>query len=318
MTVLVTGGAGFIGSHLVQRLLAETARHVLVLDNFNDLYSPLRKRANVALFAASPRVQTVEADIRDSALMARLLVDHQVRQIVHLAAQPGVPQSVRQPQTYVEHNIGGLVSLLEAVRKHPVDRFLFASSSTVYGRGAMSPFVEDAPLGVPCSPYGATKRAAEIMGLTYHGLFGTPFVSLRLFNVYGPRLRPELALAVFARAILRGDALPLYGDGSVLRDFTHVSDICTGILTALTAPGIDGQCLNLGHNQPVEIRRLIELIEQAAGKSARVEHHPPHHEDMPITCADLTKSGRLLGYSPHVCLEVGVREYVEWLRHDLS
>jgi UDP-glucuronate 4-epimerase len=225
-----------------------------------------------------------------------------------------VPASLQQPRQYVENNVAGTVTLLEAARKHPVKRFLFASSSTVYGRGTAAPFRENLPLGIPASPYGASKRAAEIMGQTYWQLFGVPFVSLRLFNVYGPRLRPELALAVFTRAILSGMPLPLYGDGSVRRDFTHVSDICRGFVAALAAPGIEGECINLGHDRPITIRELIQLIEQAAGRNAVIEHRPPRHEDMPATHADLTLARRLLGYEPRVAIADGVREYVEWFR----
>jgi UDP-glucuronate 4-epimerase len=152
------------------------------------------------------------------------------------------------------------------------------------------------------------------MGMTYHALYGIPFTALRLFNVYGPRLRPELALAVFTRAVLEGTPLPLFGDGSVQRDFTHVRDICRGVLAALAAPGLAGECINLGHNEPVEIRRLIALIEQAAGRKALIEHRPARPEDMPVTCADLTKARRLLGYQPTVSIEEGVREYVDWVR----
>jgi len=315
MALLVTGGAGFVGSHLVELLLQKADRRVVVLDNFNDYYDPQLKRQNVAALAGNSRVALVEGDFRDAAVCREILAEHQVREVVHLGAYPGVPYSLKAPQVYIDNNITGTVSLLEAARQYPVDRFLFASSSTVYGRGAQVPFVEDAPLGVPASPYGATKRAGEVMGLTYHALFGIPFTSLRFFNVYGPRLRPELALAVFTRAILEGMPLPLYGDGSVLRDFTHVSDICRGVVAALTAPDIAGQCINLGHNEPIEIRRLISLIESAAGKKALIEHRPDRKEDMPVTCADLTKAGRLLGYKPTVAIEDGVREYVDWLRN---
>ena len=313
-SILVTGGAGFVGSHLVELLLKQPNSRIVVLDNFNDYYDPQLKRQNAAAIAAQPRVTIVEADFRDPSVCREVLAEHQVKQVVHLGAYPGVPYSLKAPQVYIDNNITGTVSLLEAARQYAIDRFLFASSSTVYGRGAQVPFVEDAPLGVPASPYGATKRSGEIMGLTYHALFGIPFTSLRFFNVYGPRLRPELALAVFTRAILEGMPLPLYGDGSVLRDFTHVSDICRGVAAALTAPNIAGQCINLGHNEPIEIRRLIALIESAAGKQALIEHRPERKEDMPVTCADLAKAGRLLGYRPTVAIEEGVREYVDWFR----
>jgi UDP-glucuronate 4-epimerase len=268
----------------------------------------------VAAWSLDARVTLVDGDYGDPDVADEVLLAHQVRAICHLGASPGVPASLLHPRQFLENNVVGTATLLEATRRHPVERFLFASSSTVYGRGAAAPFVEDAPLGIPASPYGASKRSAEIVGLTYHQLFAVPFVSLRFFNVYGPRLRPELALAVFTRAVLQGTPLPLYGDGSVLRDFTHVSDICRGIAAALTAPNIAGQCLNLGHDRPIEIRRLIELIEQAAGRKALIERRPPRVEDMPFTHADLTKARRLLGYEPQVEIEAGVQEYVEWFR----
>jgi len=314
MAVLVTGGAGFVGSHLVEQLLAATDQKLVVLDNFNDYYDPHLKRAIAAAWADQPRITIEEGDYCDADTADRVLLDYAIRAICHFGASPGVPTSLLQPRQYAENNVVGTTTLLEAARRHPVERFLFASSSTVYGRGAAAPFVEDAPLGIPASPYGASKRAAEIMGLTYHQLFGVPFVSLRLFNVYGPRLRPELALAVFTRAILEGTPLPLFGDGSVLRDFTHVSDICRGVVAALTASNIAGQCINLGHNRPIRISRLIELIEAAAERKANIEHHQPRVEDMPFTHADLTKAHRVLGYEPRIEIERGVREYVEWFR----
>jgi UDP-glucuronate 4-epimerase len=314
MAMLITGGAGFIGSHLVERLLASGTQPLVVLDNFNDYYDPRLKRQNVARWRDHPRVRLVEGDFTDADTVERLLLEHGVRQICHLGASPGVPTSLAQPRAYTVNNVVGTVTLLEAARRHPVERFLFASSSTVYGRGAAAPFVEDAPLGIPASPYGASKRAGEILGLTYHQLFGLPFVSLRLFNVYGPRLRPELALAVFTRAIVEGTPLPLYGDGSVLRDFTHVSDICAGIDAALSASGVAGECINLGHDRPIPIAQLIALVEAAAGRPALIEHHPPRREDLPLTHADLSKARRLLGYEPRVTIEAGVRAYVQWFR----
>jgi UDP-glucuronate 4-epimerase len=315
MAVLVTGGAGFIGSHLIEQLLSATDEPLVVLDNFNDYYDSRLKRGNVAAWSGHSRVTLIEGDFCDSDAADAILLEHRVRAICHLGAAPGVPASLQHPRAYAQTNVVGTTTLLEAARRRPVERFLFASSSTVYGRGAAAPFVEDAPLGIPASPYGASKRAAEIMGLTYHQLFGVPFVSLRFFNVYGPRLRPELALAVFTRAILEGTPLPLFGDGSVLRDFTHVSDICRGVIAALTRPKISGQCINLGHDRPITIRRLIELIEEAAGRKAQIDHRPPRTEDMPFTHADLTKARKLLGYEPRIEIEEGVQEYVEWFRH---
>jgi UDP-glucuronate 4-epimerase len=312
--ILVTGGAGFVGSHVAERLLAEEDDRLVVVDNFNDYYDPQLKRANAAALAANPRVTVEEADVNDLSRMLRLLAAHRVRAIVHLAASPGVPASLREPVANVSNNVLGLVALLEAARQHSVERFVFASSSSIYGQGAAAPFVEDAPLGIPLSPYAAAKRAGELLGLMYWQVHRLPFVALRLFNVYGPRLRPELALAVFTRAILAGQPVPLYGDGSIRRDFTHVSDICAGFVSALRTPAADGQCINLGNDRPVAIADLIRLVEQAAGQAANVERRPPRPEDMPATHADLHKAQRLLNYRPSVAIEQGVADYVGWYK----
>lgn len=314
MSVLVTGGAGFIGSHWIEWLLAhDGSSRIVCLDNFNDYYDPSCKRANVARFADNPRVTIVEGTFCDATAMHRLFADEQVRQVVHLGAYAGVRASIAQPLIYEETNVRGTLVLLEAARAVDVERFLLISSSTVYGGGAQVPFREDAPLGVPLSPYGATKQAAELLCQTYHHLHGVPTVRLRPFNVYGPRIRPDLALYVFAAAIAAGRAVPLFGDGSVRRDFTHVSDVCAGLAAALTAPEAIGQAINLGHHAPVTMRELISLLEQALGRKAIVDQRPAVAGDMAITCADLAKAERLLGYQPRVALAEGLRDFVAWL-----
>jgi UDP-glucuronate 4-epimerase len=314
MTVLITGGAGFIASHMVPYLLERTSHDLLLLDNFNDYYDPKLKRASAAALAGQKRVKLEKGDFCDFTYTRELFQRHRPNHVIHLGAYPGVPFSLQEPNIYVQNNIAGTTALLEAAREYRVERFLFASSSTVYGLGVPPPFVEDAPLGVPASPYGVSKRAAELMGMTYQKLFGVPFTSLRVFNAYGPRIRPDLALSIFTHKILAGEPIPLFGDGSVKRDFTHVSDICAGFQAALTADKIAGECINLGHNQPVEVRSLIALIEKFAGRKAIIDQRPPREGDMPFTCADLAKSLRLLGYEPKVAMEDGVREYVEWAK----
>lgn len=315
MSILVTGGAGFIGSHLVELLLKKQTLPIVVLDNFNDYYDPALKRANVQAFHDHPLVTLIEGTFCDSDAMLRLFESHQVRAVVHLGAYAGVRPSILRPVLYEQVNVQGTLALLEAARQHPVERFLFASSSTVYGRGAAAPFQEDAPLGIPLSPYGVTKRAAELFCLMYRDLHQVPIVCLRPFSVYGPRLRPDLAMTIFTDAILHDRPLPLFGDGSIRRDFTHVSDICAGLLATLTAENVVGETLNLGHSEPVEIRTLIALLEEALQKKAQIDFQPEKPGEMPLTNADLTKAERLLGYRPQVPLYEGVREFVAWYRH---
>jgi UDP-glucuronate 4-epimerase len=315
MKVLVTGGAGFIGSHLIERLLnspQHSVERIVCVDNFNDYYDPDLKRANAAQFAQHPLVTVVEQSFCDLPAMRQLIAEHRPTHVLHLGAYAGVRPSIANPFIYQQANVHGTLVMLEIAREFPVQRFVFTSSSTVYGQGAAIPFCEDAPLGIPISPYGATKRAAELLGLTYHHLHQIPFVCLRPFSVYGPRLRPDLAMTIFATAILAGRPLPLFGDGSIRRDFTHVSDICDGILAALTAEGVVGQCINLGHSHPVEIRELIALLERALGRRAVIEQRPPAQGDLPITFADLSKAASLLDYAPKVPFTDGVQEFADW------
>jgi UDP-glucuronate 4-epimerase len=315
MTVLVTGGAGFIGSHFIERLLAEAGDGKIVcLDNFNHYYNAALKRANVARFSRNPRVIVVERSFCDVHAMRHLFDLHGVRQVVHLGGYAGVRASMVAPLEYEESNVRGTLTLLEAARTSPVERFLLVSSSTVYGPDVAVPFQEDVLLGMPLSPYGASKQAAELLGEMSYRQHGVPVVRLRPFSVYGPRMRPDLALHIFATAIDEGRPISLFGDGSVARDFTHVSDICTGLLAALTAEGVVNQAINLGHHEPIEIRQLIALVEQELQRKAVVEQQPGLAIDMPVTCADLGKAERLLGYSPKVAIADGVRDFVAWFR----
>jgi UDP-glucuronate 4-epimerase len=316
--VLVTGGAGFIGSHVVDRLLAETRSDVVVLDDFNDYYDAGHKRANLSDALRQPRVRLVEGSLGDSGLLAQVFAADAVEVVLHLGGYAGVTPSLTNPELYFRVNVAGTQQLLSAARQHGVRRFVFASSSTVYGCGAVAPFREDAPLGAPLSPYGASKQMAETLVAMYHDVFALPTVRLRFFNVYGPRLRPDLALAVFVRCVLTGEPLPLYGDGTVRRDFTHVDDVCRAILAAMETPAAVGEAINVGHDKPVEIREVIRLVEAAAGRQANIKSCPPRGEDMPLTHADLSKARRLLSYEPRIALEQGIAEYVTWYREENS
>lgn len=312
MSLLVTGGAGFIGSHFIERLLVERDEPIVCLDNFNDFYDPAIKRANVAGFADNSRVTLIDGDLREAEAMRQLFQQQRVSYVVHLGAYAGVRPSVANPYIYEQTNVGGTLALLEAARQSRVERFLLISSSTAYGHPAAAPFVEDSPLGRPLSPYGASKRAAEVFGLTYFQLHQVPVVCLRPFSVYGPRLRPDLALSIWTKAIATGNKLPLFGDGSVRRDFTHVSDICGGLLAALVRPNVVGETINLGHDQPLELRQVIASLEATIGKKATIERLPQPPGEMPVTHADLTKARRLLDYEPRVSFDDGVREFVAW------
>lgn len=318
MAILVTGGAGFIGSHLIERLLAETDEQIFALDDFNDYYDPAIKRANAELYRDSYRVLSSDFGTNDSfcdpANMKELFSENPISHVVHLGAHAGVRPSVARPLDFQQVNVCGTLQLLEMARQFPVKRFVFASSSTVYGSGATSPFQEDAPLGVPMCPYGVSKRCAELYALNYCQLHNVPVVVLRLFSVYGPRLRPDLAMSIFAKAILSGESFPLFGDGSIRRDFTHVSDICDGIMAALFRDNVVGETINLGNSEPIAMRDVIGKLETAFGKWATIDTQPACREEMPITCADVTKARRLLGYDPKVSFDDGVVEFADWYR----
>jgi UDP-glucuronate 4-epimerase len=316
MSILITGGAGFFGSHLIPILLTSCDEPLVCLDNFNNTYSSERKWANLAPFENHHRVHIFAGDIRDQPLLKHIFERHQVTQVIHLAAHAGVRRSVDEPLEYSDNNVNGTLSLLEQCRQQPLSRVVIASSSTVYGKQATVPFVEDKPLGTPASPYGATKRATELLAQTYHELHGVPTVCIRPFSAIGPRLRPDLGMSIFARTMLAGQPLPLLGDGSIRRDFTHVHDICQGIVSALTAEDVVGECINLGHDEPWTIRELIALLETELGCRAKIKHLPPNAADLPATCADLTKARRLLKYEPRIDLQQAVREFAVWFRQE--
>lgn len=312
MTVLVTGGAGFIGSHFIEYLLAERETRIVCLDDFNDFYSTSVKRRNAAAFATNPKVTLVEGTFCDTEAMKRLFDEQDITQVVHLGAYAGVRPSIARPDIYEHTNVGGTLSLLEASRHHPVERFLLASSSTVYGQRAVAPFVEEAPLGTAVSPYGASKQAAELFGMTYFQLHRVPVVCLRPFSVYGPRLRPDLALSVWAASICDGRPLPLFGDGTMRRDFTYVSDICAGLSAALDRRDVIGEAINLGNDQPMMLLEVIAALSAALGKPAHIDRQSEKPGDMPITHADLQKAKRLLDYHPRTSFSDGIRRFAEW------
>jgi UDP-glucuronate 4-epimerase len=312
VNLLVTGGAGFIGSHVADRLIARGDR-VVVLDDFNDFYDPRRKRDNVAPHLRNPRYRLVEGDIRDRGLVFRLFAEERFDAVVHLAARAGVRPSIAQPVLYEEVNCVATWHLLEAAVAHGKPRFLFASSSSVYGINSRLPFSEDDPIDRPISPYATTKRAGELQVFNAHHLHGLPAMCLRFFTVYGPRQRPEMAISRFIRAVEADEPVPVFGDGTSRRDYTYVDDIVDGVEAALGSERAF-ETVNLGGARPVALADLVAAVERATGREARVDRRPPQPGDVPVTYASVEKAERLLGFRARVSLEDGLRRSVEWHR----
>ena len=312
--ILVTGGAGFIGSHLVDRLLATGDNVVTVVDDFNDFYSPDIKRANVAGHLNNERYTLVEADIRDRQALDGVFDKQQFDCIVHLAARAGVRPSLAEPELYAETNVNGTLNLLELARSTGVNQFVFGSSSSVYGINAKVPFSEDDPIRQPISPYAATKGAGELICHSYTHLYGVRCVCLRFFTVYGPRQRPDLAIYKFAKLISEGKPIPVFGDGTTRRDYTFIDDIIAGVRSAIDYEATEYEVINLGESRTVELRELISLLEKELDMNAIIDRQPLQPGDVPQTFADITKARRILGYDPRVPIEEGIRRFVQWWR----
>ena len=313
MPTIVTGGAGFIGSTLVDRLLGD-GHDVVVVDNFDLYYAPERKQRHLAQASKSPRFRLVDLDIRNRESVHRLILDTRPEVIVHLAARAGVRPSILDPAGYVEVNVGGTTHLLEAASQlSTLPRFVFASSSSVYGDRLQAPFRESDPVDLPVSPYAATKKACELMGATFHHLYGLPVTGLRLFTAYGPRNRPDLAIAKFADLIEQGKTVPMFGDGSTLRDYTFVGDIVDGIVKAIQhCQGY--QIYNLGNATPVPLLEMIQTLGDVLGKAPQIERLPEQPGDVRQTHADISRAHQQLGYAPATTLRDGLTQFVTWLR----
>jgi UDP-glucuronate 4-epimerase len=312
--ILVTGGAGFIGSHLVDHLLAEKRWRVTVVDDFNDFYAPEIKRENVRAHEREEAYRLIECDIREREALKRVFADEKFDVIVHLAARAGVRPSLREPLLYAETNINGTLNLLELARQRDVQQFVFGSSSSVYGINAKVPFSEKDPIHQPISPYAATKAAGELLCHTYSHLYGLRCVCLRFFTVYGARQRPDLAIHKFARLIDKGEPIPVFGDGTTRRDYTYIDDIIAGVRAAIDYEASPYEVINLGESRTVELGELIALLENALDRHALIDRQPMQPGDVPQTFADIEKARRLLGYNPQTEIEDGIRRFVEWFR----
>ena len=310
--ILITGGAGFIGSHLTRRLMGRGDR-ITVLDDFNDFYDPARKRANVQPFLEDPTYSLVEGDIRDAALVDRLFRDGGFDAVVHLAARAGVRPSLQEPILYEDTNCIGTLRLLEAARAHGPEIFIFGSSSSVYGINKKVPFSESDEVNQPISPYATTKRAGELLCYNYHHLYGLRTACLRFFTVYGPAQRPEMAIHKFTDLLARGETIPMFGDGASRRDYTYIDDIIDGVEATLDlAPAFE--ILNLGGAETTALSDLIHWLAAELGVEPQIDAQPDQPGDVPITYADVSKAQALVGYSPQVPIREGLKRFVAWYR----
>lgn len=311
--ILMTGGAGFIGSNLIDLFLTNPDIQITCIDNFDTFYDIDIKKHNIADHLKKPNYKLIEVDIRNIDEMKSKLTNH-YDVIIHLAAKVGVRPSVQDPRSYTEVNILGTSNILELARQLKCKKFIFASSSSVYGINPNLPWKEDNHELLPMNPYASSKISGELLGYVYSNLFNLQFISLRLFTVYGPRQRPDLAIHKFAKLISQGQPIDLYGDGESERDYTYIDDITAGIKSALNYSASQYEIINLGNNQPIKLSQLITLLERVLKKKATIRNLPDQPGDLPITFADISKAKRLLDYQPKTSILDGLQRFVNWFR----
>jgi UDP-glucuronate 4-epimerase len=310
--ILVTGGAGFIGSHLVDCLLSEGGWRITVVDNFNNFYSPALKRSNVQEHLQNPLYQLCEVDICDLSALRQIFSTANFDCIVHLAARAGVRPSIQEPILYSKVNVLGTLNLLELAREFDVRQLVFASSSSVYGINTKVPFSEEDSIARPISPYASTKAACELLCHTYSHIYNIRCICLRFFTVYGARQRPDLAIHKFTRLISENKPITVFGDGMTRRDYTYIDDIIAGVRAAVDYNKSEYEIVNLGESRTVQLSELISLLEKALNKKAIIKRLPNQAGDVPQTFADVTKARQLLGYNPQTPIEIGITSFVEW------
>lgn len=309
--VLITGGAGFIGSHLIDSLIAADEYAITCVDNFDNFYDPLLKRKNIVPHLNDPKFKLVEADVTDKRLIEKL--DDHYDIVVHLAAKAGVRPSIKDPVLYQHVNVVGLQNILEIAKQRSVKQFVFASSSSVYGVNQNIPWKEDDKELMPVSPYAASKIAGEWLGKTYNQLYDMRFIALRFFTVYGPRQRPDLAINSFTHKILNKEPINFFGDGNTLRDYTYIKDIVGGIISAMHYDKTGFEIINLGNNTPVPLSHLVSALEKILNRKTILNRLPEQPGDVPLTCADISKAKQLLNYDPQTKLEDGLKKFVSWV-----
>ena len=311
-TFLVTGSAGFIGFYVSKALLA-AGETVVGLDNFNSYYSPALKRARSEILSSEKNFYSLEKDLIDREAISRCFEEFSPDTVCHLAAQAGVRYSLKNPYTYQQSNLEGFVNLIEQARRREVKRFVYASSSSVYGGNTNMPYSEGDPVNTPISLYAATKRANELIAHTYTHLWGLQTIALRFFTVYGPWGRPDMAYWSFLEAILHGQPIKVFNYGKNRRDFTYIDDIIQGVMASLTSPGLDSyEIINLGNHHPVEVMDFIKAIEDLTGRDAIREMVPPQPGDVAATYADIARAQTKLGFRPRTSLREGLELFVRW------
>jgi len=311
--ILVTGGAGFIGSHLIERLI-EKGYFVICLDNFNDYYSPDLKEKNISGVVKNANFELIRGDILDIDLLDDIFsgIHHpQPNKIVHLAAMAGVRSSILNPGIYVDVDVKGTVNLLETAKKYAAEQFIFASSSSVYGTNEKIPFSENDPVELQISPYATSKRAAELFCKTYNKIYDIPVTVLRFFTVYGERQRPDMAISKFFELIMEDKPIPIFGDGSSLRDYTYVKDCIDCVFSAIENP-MDFETINIGSGKTISLKALIEIIRKVTGKKIKIKHIEEQAGDVHQTYADISKAKKLLKYNPGITIEEGIRNFYNW------
>lgn len=313
-TILVTGGAGFIGSNLITSLL-EGGNKVVCVDNFSDNYDPAYKESNIASFKNNPNFSLYRTDIQNREELKKIFAETRPQQVVHLAAKADTRLSIKEPQAYIDINLTGTLNLLECAKEHVVEKFIFASSSSVYGNHAIAPFSEDATTDFPIAPYGATKKAGEVLCYSYHINFNLPVVCLRIFNAYGERNRPDLVLYKWVDNILHDHPIELSGEGERMRDFTYIGDLVRAISLALEKES-GYEIINIGNANPVALKDLLSIVETATGKKAEVIKRPSNKGSVEMTHASVEKAAKVLGWKPEVSIEEGVSRLVAWFKSE--
>ncbi len=312
MNILITGGAGFIGSTLADKLLQIESNKIVVIDNFNDYYSPKLKENNIKHNLNNKNYKLYRGDICDKSLLERIFDENKIDVVVHIAASAGVRPSIDKPLDYVKNNIEGTINILEVMKENNVEKIVFASSSSIYGNCKEEIFSEDLKVTEPISPYAATKLACEQFLYTYSKLYNIQVVALRFFTVFGPRQRPDLAIRKFIDLIKENKPIPVYGDGTTIRDYTYVDDIVDGIISAMDYNDTQYEIINLGGGAPVSLNQMIETIEKALNKKAKIERLPMQMGDVDKTAASITKAKKLLNYNPKTSFERGIIKFIEW------